>query len=651
MLSLPLVQQKSLFQGLVEIGAFQALNQNSVILDFVSRIWDIDLLSSTDSRFSTLRGDIQQHYINNSDWDEHYLFSEVLKVYRDKEKFQKLIELIPSDEFQNDQSLVEKLLREINSYLIPYEQRLVARTKHGIIVYEVQSCAAVDEVLPSNTIPFIVERRSNKQGDHGEPTEFPCFVLAADTWNDFGVRSKFRLFYYSGKGSRKLIGAIKVITHVEKENEWDLIDIKEKLHDSFTELSLEFCSLGQENSYYENLKSVLPDKYRSVLWALKDCAIFSVVEESFERDILFRKSLLRSNVAERLVRDAKFLIEGIKVQNRESFKYHFKVPFSEDEVLLDVEFDSSSILPSRLLAVVGKNGAGKTQMLSCLPIDLAKKKQEAFEPQLPLYSKIVSVSTSPHDHCFYPDKSNDFNYEYIGLTTKEGNKRTIITDEEIEDKLKDACGLVNEKDRVSSLRRILEKILPDSVIKEIFYSPDGADSLDFKILSEVRQRLSSGESTLLYILICVVSTLRYDTLLLFDEPETHLHPNAISALISALYKLLEEFESYAIVVTHSPLVIREVKSKHVRIMERFEGAPVIRKTQQETLGANISELVDEIFGNKDIPLYYREIISQLARGGASEGEIYRSIADDNRALLPIGLQVFVKSVCANNEES
>jgi len=68
------------------------------------------------------------------------------------------------------------------------------------------------------------------------------------------------------------------------------------------------------------------------------------------------------------------------------------------------------------------------------------------------------------------------------------------------------------------------------------------------------------------------------------------------------------------------------------------------------LGANISELVDEIFGNKDIPLYYREIISQLARGGASEGEIYQSIADDNRALLPIGLQVFVKSVCANNEE-
>lgn len=137
---------------------------------------------------------------------------------------------------------------------------------------------------------------------------------------------------------------------------------------------------------------------------------------------------------------------------------------------------------------------------------------------------------------------------------------------------------------------------------------------------------------------------------MFDEPETHLHPNAITTLISALYKLLEEFESYAIVMTHSPLVIREIKSNHVCIMERFENMSVIRKVQQETLGANISILTDEIFGNKDIPQYYREIISKLADDGMTEEKIIQAISTDNTPL-PIGLQIFIKSKFQQNEES
>ena len=308
-----------------------------------------------------------------------------------------------------------------------------------------------------------------------------------------------------------------------------------------------------------------------------------------------------------------------------------------------MNFDSNSLLPSRLFAVVGKNGVGKTQMMSLLPIDLAQKKQDSFEPQLPIFSKVISVSTSLYDHCSYPDKSNEFNYEYIGLTTKDGKDRKIITNEDFQSKLQEACKLINAKSRGHSLRVILKEILPETIVETLFHESDRKYSLNSIALKDVRKKLSSGESTLLYLLTCIISTLRYDTLLLFDEPETHLHPNAITTLISALYKLLDEFQSYAIVVTHSPLIIREIKSNHIRIMERFEDRIVIRKVQQETLGANVSVLVDEIFGNKDIPQYYREIISRLAKKGATEKEIYQAINNEN-IRLPIGLQVFIKSV-------
>ena len=644
MIALPPVQQRSLFQALIDKGGFDTIKKTSRILDFMSRIWDIDLLPSTDPRFKTMRGDIQQHYINNDDWDEHYMFSEVLGLYSDAEKFQRLIELVPSSEFQDNENLISSLVEIINSYLIPHKQRLVATNQQGVTIYEVKSNVEVDNSIPENTIPFLVDRNSNKQGSHKPPSQYPAFVLAADQWDDFGVKSLFRLFFYqSSEQQRLLIGAVKIIVR-SIDQDSPKVTTTEHLETKFVSLSDEFCSLGQDQKYYENIKQAFPDQYRSILWALRDCAVFPFIEDDLKKDYSFGRSLLRDNEAERLLREAKYLIEGVKITNKESFVYHFLPPFSESETLLDVEFDCHSLLPSRLLAIVGKNGVGKTQMMSRFPIDLSHKKQENFEPQLPLFSKVISISTSLYDHCHYPDKSNEFNYEYIGLTIKDGANRRIITNDEIDSKLQASCKLVNAKGRAKSLRNILEEILSEAIIETLFQESNGKYLLNTSALKDVRQKLSSGESTLLYLLTSVVSTLRFDTLLLFDEPETHLHPNAITTLISALYKLLEEFQSYAIVATHSPLVIREIKSRQVRVMERFGDRSLIRKVQQESLGANISALVDEIFGNKDIPKYYRESILRLVKNDfATAEDIYQAIGTDINSL-PIGLQIFTKSL-------
>jgi len=643
MIALPPVQQRSLFQALIDKGGFDTIKQTSRILDFIAKIWDIDLMPSTDSRYQTMRGDIQQHYINNTDWDEHYMFSEVLGLYNDAEKFQRLIEWIPSTEFQDNERLISSLVELINSYLIPHKQRLVAKKQQGVTIYEVKSNVEVDSSIPKNTIPFFVDRNSNRQGSHEPPSQYPAFVLAADNWDDFGVKSLFRLFFYQSSAQRRLIGAVKIIVR-SIEQDSPNVTTTEYLEAEFVSLSNEFCSLGQDQEYYENIKQAFPDQYRTILWALRDCAVFPIIEDDFEKDFSFERSLLRKDEAERLLREAKYLIEGIKITNKESFVYHFQPPFSESKTLFDVEFDSHSLLSSRLLAIVGKNGVGKTQMMSRFLTDLSQKEQGNFEPQLPLFGKVISVSTSLYDHCYYPDKSNEFNYEYIGLTIKDGADRRIITNDEIDSKLQASCKQVNEKGRAKSLKNILEEILPETIVETLFQKSDGMYLLNTGAVKEVRQKLSSGESTLLYLLTSVVSTLRFDTLLLFDEPETHLHPNAITTLISALYKLLEEFQSYAIVATHSPLVIREIKSRQVRVMERFEDRSLIRKVQQETLGANISALVDEIFGNKDIPKYYRESILRLVKSDfATEEEIYQAIGTDVNSL-PIGLQIFIKSL-------
>lgn len=50
------------------------------LVEFLNRIWDLDSMPSTDSRFKTASGDIWQHMINNYDWDEIYLYEKYLEL-------------------------------------------------------------------------------------------------------------------------------------------------------------------------------------------------------------------------------------------------------------------------------------------------------------------------------------------------------------------------------------------------------------------------------------------------------------------------------------------------------------------------------------------------------------------------------------------
>ncbi|MGB8646505.1 MAG: hypothetical protein WCF84_14800 [Anaerolineae bacterium] len=44
------------------------------MITFLKRIWPLEQMPSTDSRFETAEGDIWQHMVNNDDWDLDYLF-------------------------------------------------------------------------------------------------------------------------------------------------------------------------------------------------------------------------------------------------------------------------------------------------------------------------------------------------------------------------------------------------------------------------------------------------------------------------------------------------------------------------------------------------------------------------------------------------
>lgn len=76
------VQKKMLFNQIKESNFLNSLINEGNFFDFLSSIWDIDTLPSSDPRFNNMRGDIQQHMFNNDDWDYDYLFSEALQLFK-----------------------------------------------------------------------------------------------------------------------------------------------------------------------------------------------------------------------------------------------------------------------------------------------------------------------------------------------------------------------------------------------------------------------------------------------------------------------------------------------------------------------------------------------------------------------------------------
>ena len=130
---------------------------------------------------------------------------------------------------------------------------------------------------------------------------------------------------------------------------------------------------------------------------------------------------------------------------------------------------------------------------------------------------------------------------------------------------------------------------------------------------EFYNTLSSGQRILVLILSEVIAHIVEESVILFDEPEIHLHPEALSALARAFHLLLEEFDSYAIIATHSPIVLQEIPSRYVTVFDREGNFPVISKLSVESFGENFTIITEDVFHTSTSRNNYRDHLEKLSR--------------------------------------
>lgn len=608
-------------------GVFQGGNyEDQNIVDFLKMIWDLPAMPSEDPRFKNAEADARQHLVNNDDWDLTYTFEQRFNLLAgDVRYFVKFVEACVSPFVRSTTKEIMQFVNEINPLLNKDNCELAIEDyiddKPHFLIKSGTGFSFERKDINSNRFTIYVDELGNNKH---------CFFLNSIIWDDYGHKTSFKLHYVDQDGKKLSVGKVKICN----KNAAKTLDVIPK---SFTSLDLDYCSLGQDTSYYSNIKKILGDDTMAFLYAMKDAAAYSQISDDFENDSGFRHSLLRDNGADTALNVGRYVLAGFDPDDRVSFTYETRLAYAPNYAF-NIKFDFGKINQednfNRVIAIIGENGVGKTSLLSNLAKSIANQQKDCFLPHYPLFAKVVAASYSMFDK-FYDIDARAFNFEYCGMHNNEGGLMSL---EQLKARHERNAETINALNRGRNLKKFLGKILPNDMLEGLF-EEDVETKFKYDVYEDYYGKMSSGQTMLTNLIIDITANVRSNCLIMIDEPEVHLHPNAITQIINVVNLVCERFSSCCIMATHSPLVIQSLLSRNVLIMERdIDGMPVVRQMRVESLGENLTTINEEIFSNGQRDKYYRRLIEKAVEGKKSMEQVLQELQNGD---LPMSLTSYM----------
>ena len=126
--------------------------------------------------------------------------------------------------------------------------------------------------------------------------------------------------------------------------------------------------------------------------------------------------------------------------------------------------------------------------------------------------------------------------------------------------------------------------------------------------------LSSGQLAFIKFIVQACLFVENGTLVLLDEPETHLHPNFISQFIRILDRLLKLTGSIAVIATHSAYFVREVPRNQVLVFKEGSNGQVdIQNPRLKTFGADVGAISYFVFEDEITNGLVEDILEQFPK--------------------------------------
>jgi ABC-type multidrug transport system ATPase subunit len=443
-----------------------------------------------------------------------------------------------------------------------------------------------------------------------DPSATCFFLLANETWDDYGFQTMF-LIHLLVDGEWMYLGTSGIARFGQEQgSSYDELGRPFELD----RLSPDFYSLGREADYYENLGNALSTAAcLQFLRALNDVAIDTDLHDRASGERAYEVSLTRSNSAIEALDKARSLIGLSSARLRDQFRAIVHLEGASAAHAFDFDFSQTSAASSRMNVLVGLNGSGKTQSMASLARLISRvmtsdgevdtgASTDRLEPRPSIYS-VVAISFSAFDDFVVPDESvsRRFRYTYCGLrhlqedAVRDVDRRSVVLAE-----VRERFEAIDEDQRFRALMPLVPSLDADFDFHEA--SESGVLPYD---------ALSAGQRIVLAASCELVRHVGDRTLVMMDEPEIHLHPQLLSSLVAWTVDLLEETDSFAVVATHSPSVVQQVRASSVHVLKRSGTVPHIVRPAIETFGANLTEIAHEVFEDREGDRSYQDVLERL----------------------------------------
>lgn len=432
--------------------------------------------------------------------------------------------------------------------------------------------------------------------------------LRYDNWDDYGFKTMFGARYIDEHGNEHSLGAVQIgMVNMDAGKTFDHIP------KSFITIPEQFFSLGQAEDYYENIAKLGDEKRKQILVAMQDVAYNLEIFNKYEEERVMRISLLRSITPFTVRLQFNRMANG--GARLTSYNFTYCPPSNEidqttrtREISFSVEPDSNP--PTNVHVLIGRNGTGKTSLIKNMihSIRGSDTSHGTFHYEGRIRSRaefanVLCVAFSPFDDFSELETiESAIPYSYIGLNKTSTDLLQMIETQFLESFT--GC-MVNARKRKLWLNAIdvlksdptFDEVHIESLVENMpIFVSDGSFTNGQEEIKRTFSKLSSGHKVVLLIVTCCVDKIEEKSIVFLDEPENHLHPPLLSALIRALSELLIDRNGVAIVSTHSPVVLQEVPSSCVWTLRRCGGQMIPERLAVQTFGSSISQLTNEVFG-------------------------------------------------------
>lgn len=499
--------------------------------------------------------------------------------------------------------------------------------------------------------------------------------LLPSNWDDYSFKTIFTLTLFDEQGTRHELGSLK-IGFIGQNIGWT----GESIPTEFDALPETFFSLGQDADYYKKLVDEIDDSLKvNLLTALGDVVYNNERLTLAENESVFRDSLLRNVNRTSINHQFRRILHNEVPLTEFDFFYETSANALYSGIKIEVKVEPNTKPSTNIHVLIGRNGVGKTtllnNMVNTLLADRGTVEQTGRFAEENIFGDrtleddyfagVVSVSFSAFDPFPPPDDQPDPNvgtrYHYVGLKKRIPNINQISwglksTDDLHEDFVKSSkvCfALTGKRDRWLNAIRKLES---DSNFADM-YLTQLIDVYNNDLTSEKRnyssaaiaraKRMSSGHAIVLLTITKLIETVEEKTLILLDEPESHLHPPLLSAFTRALSDLLIDRNGIAIIATHSPVVLQEVPKSCVSILRRTRLAGNVARPERETFGENVGILTREVFGLEVVNSGFHDLLVRSVGTGSS----YQEIEDEYGDQLGLEARALLKALVTHRDRN